>query len=87
MIKRKKKLEKRNNTIMRNIILIILTMWHTCSFAQPRRNGTDMPPKLIQSSPVVSNFVGWAYDSYKQRWSGYYNAIINIIITAKLQKG
>lgn len=62
---------------MKNILLIILTMLCACTFAQPRVNGTDIHTKLIKSSPVVSNFVGWAYDSYKQRWSGYYNAIIN----------
>lgn len=62
---------------MKNILLIILTILCTSTFAQPRVNRTDIHTKLIKSSPVVSNFVGWAYDSHKQRWSGYYNAIIN----------
>lgn len=42
--------------------------------AQPRVDG-GTSAKVIKSSPVVSNFVGWAYDETTEKWCGYYNTL------------
>lgn len=42
--------------------------------AQPRVDG-GTSAKVVKSSPVVSNFVGWVYDRTNEKWSGYYNCI------------
>ena len=34
--------------------------------------------KIIQSSPIITNIVGWSYDSSNEKWAGYYNALIGI---------
>lgn len=42
--------------------------------AQPRVDG-GTSVKVIKSSPVVTNFIGWAYDETTEKWCGYYNAL------------
>lgn len=45
--------------------------------AQPRVDG-QQKFKVLKSSPVVTNIVGWAYDKHKDKWAGYYNTIWEI---------
>lgn len=42
--------------------------------AQPRVDG-GTSAKVIKSSPVVTNFIGWAYDETTEKWCGYYNTL------------
>lgn len=60
------------------VILVIACLFYMGSIiAQPRVDG-GTSAKVVQSSPVISNFVGWAYDAINEKWSGYYNCICGI---------
>ena len=43
-------------------------------YGQPRVDGQQQF-KVLKSSPIVTNIVGWAYDTSKNKWAGYYNTI------------
>ena len=62
---------------MKRFIFYIILFHSLCASAQPRVNGTTELPKLQKSSLLMSNIVGWSYDDEKQRWCGYYNALID----------
>lgn len=59
---------------MRNILLFMTIAFATNVFGQARVDG-QRKYTVLASSPVVTNFVGWAYDSSKEKWAGYYNTI------------
>lgn len=42
--------------------------------SQPRVDG-GTKAQVVKSSPVVTNFVGWAYNDEHKKWCGCYNAI------------
>ena len=44
------------------------------TLAQPRVDG-GTSAKVIKSSSVVTNFIGWAYDEISEKWCGYYNTL------------
>ena len=57
------------------VISVIACLFYVCSvIAQPRIDG-GTKAQVVKSSPVVTNFVGWAYDTNYNKWAGYYNAI------------
>ena len=62
----------------RFILFVISTL--ACLFAyqkakaQPRVDG-GTSVNVIKSSPVVTNFIGWAYDETTEKWCGYYNTL------------
>ena len=57
------------------VISVIACLFYVSSvIAQPRVDG-GTSAKVVKSSSVVSNFVGWAYDGTNEKWSGYYNCI------------
>ena len=43
-------------------------------YAQPRVDG-GTNAKVVHSSPLVNNFIGWSFNSKSQKWIGYYNTI------------
>lgn len=57
---------------------IIFTFWAITIainlFGQTRVDG-QREYTILASSPVVSKFVGWSYDSSKEKWAGYYNTL------------
>lgn len=58
---------------------VLILFFFTCFdivLAQPRVDG-QQKYKVLKSSPVVTNIVGWAYDKGKEKWSGYYNMILD----------
>lgn len=67
-------------TTMRKNLFLFVTSVLVCfiaqlkSFAQPRVDG-GTNAKVIKSSPVVGNFIGWAYDETAEKWCGYYNTL------------
>ena len=54
-------------------VLVCFVAQHK-TLAQPRIDG-GTKAQIIKSSPIVTNFVGWAYDTNYNKWAGYYNAI------------
>ena len=57
------------------VISVIACLFYVSSvIAQPRVDG-GTNAKVVKSSTVVSDFVGWAYDGTNEKWSGYYNCI------------
>jgi len=66
-------------TIMQSRFFIFAISIFACfivqtTLAQPRIDGGTRA-KVIKSSPVVSNFIGWAYDKTSEKWCGYYNTL------------
>lgn len=59
---------------MRNIFLFMAMAFAINLFGQARVDG-QRKYTVLASSPIVTNFVGWAYDSSKEKWAGYYNTI------------
>ena len=59
---------------MRNLFILFTLSVTINLFGQARIDGQRRFTE-IASSPVVTNFVGWAYDSSKEKWAGYYNTI------------
>lgn len=60
---------------MKRIVLFIIALMPFVLFAQPRVDG-DKPVKIIKSSQVITNPIGWAYDEIETRkWCGYYGGI------------
>lgn len=55
--------------------LILFILCNLCIKAQPRVNPTNNEFKIIKSSPVINsnpNIIGWMFDNYSEKWSGYY---------------
>ena len=59
---------------MRNLFLFMAIALSTNLLGQARVDG-QRKYTVLASSPVVTNFVGWTYDSSKEKWAGYYNTI------------
>lgn len=60
---------------MRKIkIVLLMFVIITDVYAQPRVDG-GTNAKVVHSSPIVNNFVGWSFNSKSQKWIGYYNTI------------
>lgn len=62
------------NVIIRFALMLASITANQAIIAQPRVDG-GTSAKVIKSSPVVSNFIGWAYDETAEKWCGYYNTI------------
>lgn len=59
--------------IICNIFLLVLVILSVQ--AQPRVNLSNSEFKIIKSSVVINsnpNIIGWIYDDYNEKWSGYY---------------
>lgn len=68
-----------SNEIMRRLYLLLFVILF-CSLSglsQPRVDG-QQKFKVLKSSPLVTNIVGWAYDKHKDKWAGYYNTIWDV---------
>ena len=67
-------------SVMRKFYVLFTISVFVCFFvvpktlAQPRVDG-GTSAKVVKSSPIVSNIVGWAYDNTCEKWCGYYNTI------------
>lgn len=59
---------------MRDLFVLFTIAFVTHVFGQARVDG-QRKYTVTASSPVVTNFVGWSYDSSKEKWAGYYNTI------------
>lgn len=58
------------------VLLGLLSLYTLLLIAQPREDG-GVTAKIVASSPVVTNIVGWEYDLSHQKWAGYYNTLKN----------
>ena len=47
------------------------------ALSQPRVDG-KITAKVVRSSPIITNIVGWEYDMTTKKWCGYYNTLRNI---------
>ena len=60
---------------MKKVLLFSLLVLLACPVnAQPRVDGQQQF-KVLKSSAIVTNIVGWAYDESENKWAGYYNTI------------
>jgi hypothetical protein len=62
---------------MKTIKVVIAIACLFCAngmYSQPRVDG-ETKAQVVKSSPLVTNFVGWAYNDEHKKWCGYYNAI------------
>ena len=59
---------------MRKSLFIISLLFCCATFAQKRVNGGSNY-KIEQASPIVTNIIGWSYNSSVEKWTGCYNAI------------
>ena len=60
---------------MKRTVLFIIALMPFVLFAQPRVDG-DKPIKIIKSSQIITNPIGWAYDEIETRkWCGYFGGI------------
>lgn len=55
--------------------LTVLTIAVSINVLGQARVDNQRKYTVLASSPVVTNFVGWSYDSSKEKWAGYYNTI------------
>lgn len=63
---------------MKKELLFSLLVLMACQvYAQPRVDGQQQF-KILKSSAIVTNIVGWAYDESSEKWAGYYNAIDDV---------
>lgn len=54
--------------------MCLLVLLDYTASAQPRVDGQQQF-KVLKSSPIVTNIVGWAYDKSENKWAGYHNTI------------
>ena len=47
------------------------------ALSQPRVDG-KVTAKILRSSSIISDIVGWEYDMTTKKWCGYYNTLRNI---------
>ena len=60
---------------MKKELLFCLLVLLVCPVnAQPRVDGQQQF-KILKSSAIVTNIVGWAFDKSEDKWAGYYNTI------------
>lgn len=62
-----------NRIVITSILLLLVCPAN----AQPRVDGQQQF-KVLKSSAIVTNIVGWAYDESSEKWAGYYNAIDDV---------
>lgn len=54
--------------------IIACLFFSIVTYSQPRVDG-NLQFKVLKTSPLITNIVGWAYDKGKGKWAGYYNTI------------
>lgn len=59
---------------MKRVVLFMVVLMPLVLAAQPRTD-QNKPVKIERASQLMSNPVGWAFDTEHQKWSGYYGLI------------
>ena len=71
---------KKNNNYnsMKKIALTTIMVFISyIALSQPRVDG-KVTAKILRSSSIISDIVGWEYDMTTKKWCGYYNTLRNI---------
>ena len=65
------------NSIKKIALTTIMVFISYIALSQPRVDG-KVTAKILRSSSIISDIVGWEYDMTTKKWCGYYNTLRNI---------
>ena len=65
------------NSMKKIALTTIMVFISYIALSQPRVDG-KVTAKILRSSSIISDIVGWEYDMTTKKWCGYYNTLRNI---------